>query len=146
MMIDYRKKCLSQKEEKCKVCGKGEGIEVHHIDGDRANNNIENLIPLCKEHHLSVHRGDEEVYELVEQLETVERGTMVKVTVSLDQYIHSYLQEWAASNGQNFSEAVRTHLRDSMDQESRSQPTEKLSRAEEEVQFLRKAVLRAVEE
>lgn len=103
-------------------------------------------MPLCKEHHLSVHRGDEEVYELVEQLETVERGTMVKVTVSLDQYIHSYLQEWAASNGQNFSEAVRTHLRDSMDQESRSQPTEKLSRAEEEVQFLRRAVLKAVEE
>jgi Arc/MetJ-type ribon-helix-helix transcriptional regulator len=145
-MIDYRKKCLSQKEEKCDVCGAEEQIEVHHIDGDRGNNNIENLIPLCKDHHLAVHRGDEEVYDLVDQLETIDRGTMVKVTVSLDQYIHTYLEEWAGANNQNFSEAVRTHLRDSMDSDGAHQTVEKLSRAEEEVDFLREVVLKAVEE
>jgi predicted restriction endonuclease len=26
-------------------------LEVHHIDGDKTNNDARNLVPLCREHH-----------------------------------------------------------------------------------------------
>lgn len=35
----------------CAECGKGESLLVHHVDGDRYNNNTSNLETLCKRHH-----------------------------------------------------------------------------------------------
>lgn len=32
-------------------CGETERLEVHHLDGDQANDAISNLVPLCHEHH-----------------------------------------------------------------------------------------------
>ena len=52
---DYRERCINKKGEKCEICGNGEKIEVHHIDGDRYNNVIENLIPVCHECHNKIH-------------------------------------------------------------------------------------------
>jgi hypothetical protein len=26
-------------------------LQVHHVDGDKANNDPRNLVPLCREHH-----------------------------------------------------------------------------------------------
>lgn len=34
----------------CCVCQKG-GVQIHHIDGNPANNNLENLAALCLDHH-----------------------------------------------------------------------------------------------
>lgn len=45
------------KEKKCEICGNTEWmgqpikLEVHHIDGDRTNNTLENLQWLCKNCH-----------------------------------------------------------------------------------------------
>jgi hypothetical protein len=36
---------------RCQRCGRTTGLDVHHIDGDRFNNEPENLITLCKECH-----------------------------------------------------------------------------------------------
>jgi len=55
----YREKCLQEKGEKCSECGATEDIEVHHIDGDRWNNRLENLIPLCHDCHQAVHNGSD---------------------------------------------------------------------------------------
>lgn len=33
-------------------------LDVHHIDCDRENNNCDNLIILCANHHAKVHRGN----------------------------------------------------------------------------------------
>lgn len=46
----------------CRVCGKkGKfergSIEVHHINKDRTNNNLDNLMPLCVLHHKRIDRG-----------------------------------------------------------------------------------------
>jgi len=43
----------------CAVCGKTEftELECHHIDFDKKNNKISNLIVLCKEHHLQAHKN-----------------------------------------------------------------------------------------
>lgn len=51
----YRSICFEHKEKKCLICGYDRIISVHHLDGDRKNNNIENLIPLCMNHHAEIH-------------------------------------------------------------------------------------------
>lgn len=53
--VDYREKCLSEKVNLCNVCGDSEKLFVHHIDGDRSNNALDNLVPLCPSCHRSVH-------------------------------------------------------------------------------------------
>ena len=35
----------------CQECGKTDDLEVHHIDGNRLNNDPENLLTLCKKCH-----------------------------------------------------------------------------------------------
>jgi hypothetical protein len=36
-------------------CASQEDIEVHHVDGDRNNNEPDNLIPLCRDCHMQLH-------------------------------------------------------------------------------------------
>ena len=50
----WRKKAFANKEIKCEICGKtGEKslFDVHHVDGNRENNNLDNLKILCKSCH-----------------------------------------------------------------------------------------------
>lgn len=42
--------------QKCAVCEEVEVIDFHHVDQDRSNNAISNIIPLCPTHHAYVHR------------------------------------------------------------------------------------------
>lgn len=54
----YRKICFSKYEKKCYQCGYDkipEVIQVHHIDRNRENNDISNLIPLCPTCHEENH-------------------------------------------------------------------------------------------
>jgi len=54
---EYREICFEHKPERCVVCGATENVVVHHADGDRSNNCLANLIPLCRHHHSKVHSG-----------------------------------------------------------------------------------------
>lgn len=47
----YSDVCLEHWEPKCAICGWDLCIEVHHIDRNRMNNEPQNLIPLCPNHH-----------------------------------------------------------------------------------------------
>lgn len=58
-MSDYREFCLNQKGDTCLICGEGDNIDVHHIDGDRTNNQLKNLIPVCRYCHIGIHEGRE---------------------------------------------------------------------------------------
>jgi len=66
----YRRKCLKAKGEYCHECGSKSDIEVHHIDKDRWNNQLDNLIPLCHSCHMAVHRGEEGFEHLTEKLKS----------------------------------------------------------------------------
>lgn len=52
---DYRQKCLAQKINVCNACGSSDELVVHHIDGDRENNRLDNLVPLCPDCHNKIH-------------------------------------------------------------------------------------------
>lgn len=48
---------------KCCSCLESRVLDVHHIDENRDNNNIDNLVYLCPTHHAYLHRlNSEEVY------------------------------------------------------------------------------------
>lgn len=52
----YRPKCFERYDERCQICQSEGNIEVHHIDADRTNNDIDNLIPLCMSCHVQIHK------------------------------------------------------------------------------------------
>jgi len=54
----YRELCLTEHGEQCIRCGSATGIVAHHINGDRSDNRIENLAPLCGNCHAVWHRRD----------------------------------------------------------------------------------------
>jgi len=57
----YRANCFSVWERECACCGRVDFsatfLDVHHIDGDRTNKEVENLIPLCRRCHGKVHNS-----------------------------------------------------------------------------------------
>lgn len=58
----YRTIAFHHYGKKCAICGFDKVVEVHHIDRNRDNNDVSNLIPLCPNHHVMLHRskyGDE---------------------------------------------------------------------------------------
>jgi len=44
--------------DKCQVCGRRGGLEIHHIDKDRTNYRITNLVLLCGNHHNDADKGE----------------------------------------------------------------------------------------
>lgn len=48
---NYRKLCFEAHAHACIICGEDKIVEVHHYDEDHFNNALENLIPLCPNHH-----------------------------------------------------------------------------------------------
>lgn len=63
----YRTICFHHHKQQCCVCGWDLIVEVHHYDGDHKNNDPENLIPLCPNHHQLWHSSKRElIAEVVE--------------------------------------------------------------------------------
>jgi len=57
---NYRDKAIDYYGAKCELCGDNEDIrllDVHHIDENRCNNEINNLIVLCVKCHAKITRG-----------------------------------------------------------------------------------------
>ncbi|TAJ44923.1 HNH endonuclease [Methanofollis fontis] len=59
-----RREIVDRDGGQCVVCGKGDHLHVHHIDGDPSHDDPGNLVSLC-EHcharaHLEIRRGGEE--------------------------------------------------------------------------------------
>lgn len=51
----YRQRSLEHYGHKCLACDETLVIEIYHIDENRLNNSIDNIIPLCPTHHKYMH-------------------------------------------------------------------------------------------
>jgi hypothetical protein len=56
----------------CCICGESEVIDIHHLDEDKHNNELSNLVPLCPTHHAYLHRGKSDLIfsKLIEYLDS----------------------------------------------------------------------------
>lgn len=52
---NYRTIAFRKWDKKCIVCGFDKIVTVHHMDEDHSNNDINNLVPLCPNHHEMFH-------------------------------------------------------------------------------------------
>ena len=106
----FRQKCLEYKKQKCAVCGDSDEIEVHHIDGDRSNNSISNLEPLCASCHADVHNGGIEGYDYAEKLQTPNKELMTSVSTRLNNSTIEYLKDVAEEENKTRSRVIREHI------------------------------------
>jgi len=78
-MSNYRRKAFEEHGEECANCESNEGIEVHHLNGDREDSDVENLLPLCRHCHRRLHRsgldGLEEDLKPIEQRSQIDTDT-----------------------------------------------------------------------
>ena len=48
-----------KKDQECFICGKTNlNKEIHHIDGDKENNKLSNLLSICKKCHAFIHHPE----------------------------------------------------------------------------------------
>lgn len=67
-LADYREKAIEEYGEVCQGCGSTQDVLVHHKNGNRDDNTLSNLIPLCTACHGKVHGRSDEFPELVRDL------------------------------------------------------------------------------
>ena len=51
----YTTICFKKWPKRCVLCGYDKVVAVHHIDENHSNNDIDNLVPLCMNHHEEIH-------------------------------------------------------------------------------------------
>ena len=88
----YRNVCLEKKGEACVICGSTESVGAHHVNGDRSNNDLDNLERVCRSCHENIHAGAEGYRKWFEQLQ---ESTRAHVGPSLEDRSQStmYLSE-----------------------------------------------------
>ena len=71
----------------CALCGTKKNIHIHHIEPYRytQNNNLSNLIPLCRSHHKVVEHQTEQLLRIDDQ----ERVFMMIKNILFDRYQHT---------------------------------------------------------
>ena len=71
---NYRTICFKHWEKKCILCGFDKVVEVHHLDYNNKNNDKNNLVPVCPNHHQMIHTkewGEQTVQEIKEKFRGV---------------------------------------------------------------------------
>jgi hypothetical protein len=125
-MIDYRERCLDERISCCWVCGSTDELEVHHINGDRSDNDLSNLLPLCEDCHSEVHyekvgASDERIENLKERLPankvTHHGGEWRPINFPLDMW--EYVVNTKGTE-QSFSDRVREIMDTGIDAEEQA--------------------------
>jgi len=100
----YRERALEHYGKECDVCGGTDNIVVHHRDGDRSNNDLDNLIPLCERCHGKVHGRSEEIPGLVRELgykPVPDEHTTIQVSDELADELHGRKER-----GDNYEDVI----------------------------------------
>jgi hypothetical protein len=136
--VSFREKCIDAKGEVCIECGETEGIQVHHVDGDRSNNELDNLVPVCTSCHAKIHAGADGFEEWNKKL-LPDRERKRNLTVTIDGDVSrdlSILTETLPAD--NSQDVVRYLIREKVDQlstlRSRYESIERLRNGPEDSQ------------
>lgn len=108
-LMGYRQKCIEAKGTECVVCGSDEGddIVIHHVDGIRFHNELENLEPMCESCHRKVHEGADGYEDWSEQLmEHPDNTTTIRITKAS----YHELQKRAEDVGAETFQEIIDHL------------------------------------
>lgn len=104
---NYREKALEQFGGFCERCGdplEEDEMDVHHVDRDRSNDNLDNLECVCHECHVDAHEGDD---------------PLLRVVCSMPRPVLELLDEAVERNGYaSRSEAINRAVVDTFEPES----------------------------
>ena len=80
--VGYRTLCFRYHKKECIICKEDKIVEVHHLDENRENNKIDNLVPLCPTHHKYLHSNyryliEDKVNEYIKDFIKLRYGVMV---------------------------------------------------------------------
>lgn len=136
-MSEYRSKAINKYGEECAECGATENIDVHHRDGDRTNNDIENLIPLCEDCHSERHDGY--------TFDSGGEGGLTQITVRLDGGNLAAIERVSEGTHRSRSDVIRDAVSEYLhgDKEDKNEVRrleKQVSQLEEERDYLREIV------
>lgn len=100
-----RRDVLVEAGHSCAVAGCGEHtyLEIHHIDHDRENNRLENLILLCRKHHSMAHADVIDRTALRQYKERLKAAELTEIRRRLVE-----LEHLVAGTAQHMPEVVET--------------------------------------
>jgi len=52
----FKKLAETLKDKKCSLCGSEKNVDIHHKDGNKKNNELDNGILLCRQCHMRIHK------------------------------------------------------------------------------------------
>lgn len=89
----------------CAICGKTDGVEVHHIDENRSNNLPSNLITLCESCHQRVHSRNLQTIYQDEIVSIEDAGEQVVYDISMASEHHSFVANGIVVHNCNYSKS-----------------------------------------
>lgn len=117
---DYRTLCFEEHGEGCELCGSTTSIVAHHIDGDRENNELDNLLPVCRSCHTSIHGGG--IEELSGKLPPESRTDKpagrdgMRPNIQISHSLNGRVKDFAAENDMSTQEAYTYFLEYALEQ------------------------------
>jgi hypothetical protein len=118
-MTGYRSRAFADADGECIKCGmsndkhnevNGRNLDVHHMDGDTSNNELDNLKVLCRTCHHNVHFGKEGYTDLHDKLperkqwEESDADNWKTLRVPADDYLDAKQQKEA--NGRTWGQQL----------------------------------------
>ena len=92
---------LFLKNECCELCGNEENLDIHHIDGNWKNNNLNNLMCLCRSCHIKHERNKDKPNYRIRKLTPLETWRLMGFT---DEQFQK-AQDAGVSNSQLYKQA-----------------------------------------
>jgi 5-methylcytosine-specific restriction endonuclease McrA len=116
---DLRRKVLVEAGHSCAVtkCGDHTYLEIHHIDHNRENNRLENLILLCRKHHAMAHDDVIDRKSLRLYKAKLHEAEMSEIRKRLEQ-----VEQLVSNNTQHIPELIETEDQPDQDTAIKSAP------------------------
>lgn len=101
---------FSKHPQECHIYGAEDEIQVHHIDGDRGNNTVDNLIPACFSCHWGIHSARDALKGWTQKLNDppTRMGPTKRLTVDFDDELYKEFSKAVIDEDTNKAAVVRT--------------------------------------